>query len=171
MLGGEAKRLADAVLLRLGVPRADSDNKNDDAIRMAAASWLGVSSQLGFAAGTPCKEKEVVVHRFATGAGGSHTPLTADQRADHVVEKFDVSWRLGFGGVGGQFAAVGLVLEPEFVDPGDAEYRAVEIVASVAGRADQEVDWKSKFMALDLSVRLMKGQLNRLQDKVLEAVL
>ena len=48
LLGNEAMRLADAVLARFGVPRADSDNKNDDALRISATSWLGVSRQLGF---------------------------------------------------------------------------------------------------------------------------
>lgn len=171
ILGPEAMRLATAILARLEVPQADSDNKSDDAARMAAASWLGVSSQLGFNGGHPCKEKEVAVRRFTMGQDGSQVQLAPDQRAEKVQEIFDVSWSLGFGGVGGRFAVVGLELEPEPVDPEDAEARAVELISEVREQSASSVDWKSKFMALDLTVRLMKGQLNRLQDRVLDAIL
>lgn len=172
LLPDEAKRLATAILSRLEVPQEDTDNKADDALRMAAASWLGVSSQLGFEAGKPCREKEILIHRFAIGPNGSPTEkLGPNDRAEHVVERFDVSWNLGFGGVGGRFMVVGLELEPQVVDAEDAEAKAVRISDSVRGKAADDVDWKSKFMALDLTVRLMKGQLNRLQDKVLDAIL
>lgn len=171
ILADEANRLATAMLARLEVPQADTDSKSDDAVRMAAASWLGVSSQLGFTAGSPCQEKEIVIHRFSVGHDGSQTPISADQPAEDVKEKYDVSWNLGFGGVGGRFCVVGIELAPEKVDVTDAEYRAVELAQSVRGVPEREVDWKSKFMALDMTVRLMKGQLNRLQDKVLDAIL
>lgn len=170
ILSDEAKRLADAILGRLGVPCQDTESKSDDAIRMAAASWLGISSQLGFEAGNPCREKEIVVHRFTTGPDGAPIELTPEQTAANFAEKFDVSWSLGFGGVGGRFAVVGLELEPEKVDPQDPEYRATQMISNVRG-GDQEIDWKTKFMSLDLTVRLMKGQLNRLQDRVLDAIL
>lgn len=171
LLPSEASRLADAILRRLEVPLADSESKSDDAIRMAAASWLGVSSQLGFSGGRPCKEKEIAVRRVAVTSSGSHVPMEPNQNSDNVKELFDVSWGLGFGGVGGRFAVVGLELEPEPMEEEDAERQAVEIISSVAGQPPSEVDWKSKFMALDLTTRLMKGQLNRLQDKVLDALL
>jgi len=167
----EASRLADAILGRLEVPRADSESKSDDAVRTSAASWLGVSSQLGFCGGRQCKEKEITVRRFAVRSCGSLMPLEPSQVSDNVKELFDVSWGIGFGGVGGRFAVVGLELEPEPVDEKDAERQAFETIASVAGQPASEVDWKSKFMALDFATRLMKGQLNQLQDRVLDALL
>ncbi|KAL1311143.1 hypothetical protein AAFC00_001345 [Neodothiora populina] len=170
--GPEAARLAAAMLSRLEVPQMDSGTKKEEAARTAAASWLGISSRLGFSGGSPCQEKEIVVHRFAVGPNGSRTPLEPEQRAGHVVERYEVSWNLGFGGVGGRFAVVGVELEPEASGPDDqAEDRAVEIVSSVAGQPPEEIDWHAKFMALDMALRLMKGQLNRFQDRVLEAVL
>lgn len=171
LLGPEAMRLADAILERFGVPRADSDNKNDDALRISATSWLGVSRQLGFASANPCKEKEIVVQRFALRSNGLEEPIGPDEHAERVREKFDVSWSAGFGGVGGKFCVVGLDIGQEKVDPSDAEVRANEMIKEVGNMKENEVDWKEKYMALDFTVRLMKGQLNRLQDKVLDALL
>lgn len=214
ILSSQANRLASAMLTRLDVPRADTISKKDDALRMAAASWLGVSHQLGFQAGTPCHEKEIVVHHFDGSQTQTQTPLQDDENATShvhahananatahanasassmagVSEKYDVSWSLGFGGVGGRFAVIGLVLEPEVIDPDDPEAKALEIMKSVQQQQQQgreagagersgakgdgdgngDVDWKARFMALDVAVRLMKGQVNRLQDRVLDAIL
>ena len=171
LLGPEAARLSDAILQRFGVPKADSDNKRDDALRIAATSWLGVSRQLGFDSATPCKEKEVAGQRFAIRDNGIEERIGPDEPAQRVKEKFDVSWSAGFGGVGGKFCAVGLELAQEEVDPNDAEARAQEMIKEVARMPESEIDYKQKYMALDFTVRLMKGQLNRLQDKVLDALL
>jgi hypothetical protein len=171
LLGPEAVRLSDAILQRFGVPKADSDNKADDALRIAATSWLGVSRQLGFTSATPCKEKEITIQRFAIRDGGLEERIGPDDHAPRVKEKFDVSWSAGFGGVGGKFCAVGLEIGQEEVDPNDAEARAHEMIREVARMPESEIDYKQKYMALDFTVRLMKGQLNRLQDKVLDALL
>lgn len=171
LLGPEAMRLSDAILQRFNVPRADSDNKSDDALRIAATSWLGVSRQLGFASATPCKEKEIVVQRFAIRDHGLEEPIGPDDQAARVREKFDISWSAGFGGVGGKFCVVGLEIGQEQVDPNDAEARAQEMIKEVGKMPESEIDYKAKYMALDFTVRLMKGQLNRLQDKVLDALL
>jgi len=171
LLGPEAVRLSDAILQRFGVPKADSDNKRDDALRIAATSWLGVSRQLGFDSATPCKEKEITVQRFAIRDDGLEERIGPDEHAQRVKEKFDVSWSAGFGGVGGKFCAVGLEIGQEEVDPNDAEGRAQDMIKEVARMPESEIDYKQKYMALDFTVRLMKGQLNRLQDKVLDALL
>ncbi|KAI4735820.1 hypothetical protein E4T50_13662 [Aureobasidium sp. EXF-12298] len=171
LLGPEAMRLSDAILQRFGIPKADSDNKRDDALRIAATSWLGVSRQLGFDSATPCKEKEIAVQRFAIRANGLEERIGPNEHAERIKEKFDVSWSAGFGGVGGKFCVVGLEIEPEEVDPNDAEARAHEMIKEVANMNESEIDYKAKYMALDFTVRLMKGQLNRLQDKVLDALL
>jgi len=171
LLGPEAVRLSDAILQRFGVPKADSDNKRDDALRIAATSWLGVSRQLGFDSATPCKEKEITVQRFAVRDDGLEERIGPDEHAQRVKEKFDVSWSAGFGGVGGKFCAVGLEIGQEEVDPNDAEARAQDMIKEVARMPESEIDYKQKYMALDFTVRLMKGQLNRLQDKVLDALL
>ena len=171
LLGPEAMRLSDAILQRFNVPKADSDNKSDDALRIAATSWLGVSRQLGFASATPCKEKEIVVQRFAIRDHGLEEPIGPDDQAARVREKFDISWSAGFGGVGGKFCVVGLEIGQEQVDPNDAEARAQEMIKEVGKMPESEIDYKAKYMALDFTVRLMKGQLNRLQDKVLDALL
>ncbi|GAB7354423.1 hypothetical protein MBLNU459_g4914t1 [Dothideomycetes sp. NU459] len=169
----EAKRLADAMLLRFGLPRSDSANNVDDAVRISAGSWLGISPQLGYGAGHPCAEKSVVVHRFAVHDDGTETPLEPGQTAHKTKDKFDVTWSCGFGGVAGRFAVTSVELGPDLVvdRQQDPEWRAEQIAASVAGQPPQDVDWRTKFMALDLSLRLMKGQFRALQQKVLSAVL
>jgi hypothetical protein len=171
LLGPEAMRLSDAILQRFGVPKADSDDKRDDALRIAATSWLGVSRQLGFESANPCKEKEITVQRFAIRSNGLEEIIGPDERAERVKEKFEVSWSAGFGGVGGKFCVVGLEIGQQQVDLDDAEARAQEMVKEVARLPESEIDYKQKYMALDFTVRLMKGQLNRLQDKVLDALL
>ncbi|KAI4725078.1 hypothetical protein E4T49_07167 [Aureobasidium sp. EXF-10728] len=171
LLGPEALRLSDAILQRFGIPKADSDDKRDDALRIAATSWLGVSRQLGFDSATPCKEKEIVVHRFAIRDNGLEERIGPDEHATRVKERFDIGWSAGFGGVGGKFCAVGLEIEQAAVDPDDAETRAHEMIKEVASMKESDIDYKQKYMALDFTVRLMKGQLNRLQDKVLDALL
>jgi hypothetical protein len=171
LLGPEAMRLADAILQRFGVPKADTDNKSDDALRIAATSWLGVSRQLGFTSANPCKEKDIVVQRFALRDYGLEEQIGLDEQAERIREKFDVSWSAGFGGVGGKFCVVGLDIGQEVVNPDDAEVRATEMIKEVASMKETDVDWRGKYMALDFTVRLMKGQLNRLQDKVLDALL
>lgn len=180
----EALRLSDAILARFGIPQQDSGAMADDAQRVAAGSWLGISAHLGFSAGTPCREKEIVAHRFHVSPDGVEVPFPPsdqDGRAQQdggggrTREKFDVTWSLGFGGVGGRFAVTSLEIGDEAEDPNDPEVRAREICRSVGEGGQQqqqeEVDWRAKFMALDMTVRLMKGQLNRLQDRVLDAVL
>ena len=129
-----------------------------------------MSRQLGFTSANPCKEKEITVQRV-TVRDGLEIPIGPNEHAANVKEKFDVSWSAGFGGVGGKFCVVGLEIEPEKVDPDDAEVRANEMIKEVGGMNENEINWKEKFMALDFTVRLMKGQLNRLQDKVLDALL
>ncbi|KAI5274371.1 hypothetical protein E4T47_02627 [Aureobasidium subglaciale] len=171
LLGPEAMRLSDAILQRFNVPKADSDNKSDDALRIAATSWLGVSRQLGFASATPCKEKEITVQRFAIREHGLEEPIGPNEHAEMVRERFDVTWSAGFGGVGGKFCVVGLEIGQQQVDPNDAEARAHELTKEVREMKESEIDYKEKYMALEFGVRLMKGQLNRLQDKVLDALL
>lgn len=173
----QSLRLAHAILSRFGLPEQDSDSNTHDALRISASSWLGLSSQLGFSAGSPCREKDILIQRHYISADGSETLLAADETAPPgatLKEKFDVTWSLGFGGAGGRFAVTSVELEEEVVDLLDPETRAHELcrgVREAEAKGDGEVDYKAKFMALDLSVRLMKGQLQRLQGRVLDAVL
>ncbi|EMC96156.1 hypothetical protein BAUCODRAFT_59250, partial [Baudoinia panamericana UAMH 10762] len=69
--GDEAKRLADAVLHRLGVPRHDTDASRDDIARLTAASWLGLGEQFNVPLGPATGHgKRIAVTHFRTDADG-----------------------------------------------------------------------------------------------------
>ncbi|KAI6825243.1 hypothetical protein KC340_g11049 [Hortaea werneckii] len=114
--GDEAKRLADTVLQRLGVPRQDTDESKDDIARLTAASWLGLGEQLNVPLGPATSAgKKIVVTRFRTDADGYEEIVTADEgETSNVREVFDLSWIASINGCNGSFELKGLSLgEPE----------------------------------------------------------
>ncbi|KAH9845236.1 ARS binding protein 2 [Teratosphaeria destructans] len=128
--GEEAKRLADAILQRLGIPREDTDLPKDDIARLTAASWLGLGEQLnvplGPATGSP---KKITVTRFRTDAEGYEEIVSASHDADgeDVREIFDLSWTVSMAGCTGSFTLNGLNLsqrrEADTEDPHDRMLR------------------------------------------------
>ncbi|EME47996.1 hypothetical protein DOTSEDRAFT_69811 [Dothistroma septosporum NZE10] len=110
LTGDEAKRLADAVLDRLAVPRTASGSPLDDLARLTAASWLGVGDQFGVPLGPSAGHgKRIQVTRFRTDAGG-YEEITYDEDEEDVRELYDLSWHVSQGGCMGTFEMKGLSL-------------------------------------------------------------
>ncbi|KAK4630847.1 ARS-binding protein 2 [Fulvia fulva] len=108
LTGDEAKRLADAVLDRLAVPRSESGPALDDLARLTAASWLGVGDQYGVPLGPSAGHgKRIQVTRFRTDAAG-YEEITYDEDEEGVRELFDLSWHVSQGGCMGTFEMKGL---------------------------------------------------------------
>ncbi|KAK8200851.1 hypothetical protein M8818_006168 [Zalaria obscura] len=173
--GEEAKGLSDAILKKIGVPEADTENKRDDALRISSASWLGLSSTLGFSAGSTLNGKKVVVRRFILDHKGYEVPIPEDLNPGlemEVREYFDVSWQLGFGGVSGDFSVKGVQLgEKQPSETEKLENNVMMILDSNKGKRDDEVDWKAEYRALELGARMMKGQTDEMRERVLDAIL
>lgn len=94
LTGDEAKRLADAVLERLNVPRTDRSNVPDSTARLTAASWLGLGEQLHVPLGPAVGQtKKIRVTRFRTDAEGYEEIVsTSDEGLGTVREVVDISW-------------------------------------------------------------------------------
>ncbi|GAB1737952.1 hypothetical protein NU219Hw_g2465t1 [Hortaea werneckii] len=138
-LSGEvAKRLADAVLQRLGVPRQDTDESKDDIARLTAASWLGLGEQLNVPLGPATSTgKKIVVTRFRTVAEGYEEIVTADEGGtSNIREVFDLSWIASINGCNGSFELKGLNLgepEPDLEDTHDQMLRRTFALARDIG--------------------------------------
>ncbi|KAI7510075.1 hypothetical protein KC347_g4644 [Hortaea werneckii] len=136
--GDEAKRLADAVLQRLGVPRQDTDESKDDIARLTAASWLGLGEQLNVPLGPATSTgKKIVVTRFRTDAEGYEEIVAPDEgETSNVREVFDLSWIASINGCNGSFELKGLSLgepEPQLEDTHDQMLRRTFALARDIG--------------------------------------
>ncbi|KAF2767512.1 hypothetical protein EJ03DRAFT_276019 [Teratosphaeria nubilosa] len=151
--GEEAKRLADAILQRLGIPREDTDLPKDDIARLTAASWLGLGEQLnvplGPATGSP---KKITVTRFRTDAEGYEEIVSAspDTEGEDVREIFDLSWTVSMAGCTGSFTLNGLNLsqrrEANTEDPHDKMLRKFMAEAKELRLRDAEGDHLTRAM-------------------------
>ncbi|RMZ08152.1 hypothetical protein D0862_04047 [Hortaea werneckii] len=138
--GDEAKRLADAVLQRLGVPRQDTEESKDDIARLTAASWLGLGEQLNVPLGPATSTgKKIVVTRFRTDSEGYEEIVTADEgETSNVREVFDLSWIASINGCNGSFELKGLSLvepEPHVEDTHDQMLRRTFALARDIGNS------------------------------------
>lgn len=174
----EAKCLADKILTHFGMPLEDTDDKSDDAIRISAASWLGVSAQLGFHGGRGRlgSGKRVVVRRFGVDAEGYEYPLpyeeannqnknnnapTAQMTSEDngpsdtkTKELFDISWSLGIGGVNADFSIDGLE-----ISDADVERDVNNSTGGTATwrRIDRLVDEQTESVQAEVRARQEKG--------------
>lgn len=124
LTGDEAKRLADSVLERLNVPRADTSGSRDDITRLTAASWLGLGDQLNVPLGPAVGQtKRITVTRFRTDSEGYEEIVSANAEChpeDDINEVFDLTWTVTLSGCSGSFDMRGLLLSaPEPVESGD----------------------------------------------------
>ncbi|KAF7198000.1 ARS-binding protein 2 [Pseudocercospora fuligena] len=199
--GDEAKRLADSMLERLNVPRAESGTPQDDIARLTAASWLGVGDQanvpLGPAAG---HGKKINVTRFRTDADG-YEEITYDQNQEGVREVFDIFWHVSMGGCIGAFEMKGLRLAPpnaallpsettetthdlmlrksieamyKLDKDGWVENSMREIAHSAASTrpvGEDHIDWRSKCKAMEFAANVAKGEVDRLKKRMLERII
>ncbi|KAK3705803.1 hypothetical protein LTR37_013110 [Vermiconidia calcicola] len=142
--GDEAKRLADAVLERLNVPRADIEKTRDDIARLTAASWLGVGGQLNVPLGPANGHgKKITVIRLRVDADGYEEIVSAhDQGSGAIRELFDLSWIATMAGCTGTFELKGLSLDhppPDDQDVHDSILDAWHDVASRVGIAEDRI--------------------------------
>lgn len=191
----EARRLADAILERFNVPVTDGTAARDDIARLTAASWLGLGEHMNVPLGPATgQNKRISVTRFRVDAEGyeeivpAHLPPSEDIR-----DVFDVSWVVSMGGCNGNFSLTGLRLStgPQKVgeDTHDALLsqfaelaqvmgvdatrvdRAMKTTEQGARSAAENVDWKSRYMAMEFSARVAKGELDRVKERMLERIL
>lgn len=117
--GDEAKRLADAILDRLAVPRIPASDpakvERENVVRLTAASWLGLGDQLNIPLGPAIggSAKRVALTRFRTDAEGYEEIVSADwpgENGEGLREIWDISWTATQGGCTGNFGLNGLVL-------------------------------------------------------------
>lgn len=197
LTGDEAQRLAEAVLDRFHIPVADGTTPKDDIARLTAASWLGLGEHMNVPLGPACGHtKRLSVTRFRVDPAGAgyeelvppHAPPAPDVR-----DVFDLSWTVSMGGCNGNFSLAGLRLAgaaPKVVEDShdallthfaeaakvlgvdqpriDRAMRATQVGARGAG---EEVDWKSRYMAMEFSSRVAKGELDRVKERIIEKIL
>lgn len=197
--GDEAKRLADSVLSRLGVPRQDTDESQDDIARLTAASWLGLGEQLNVPLGPATSQgKRITVTRFRTDAEGYEEIVSArEEVGGEIREVFDLSWTVSMAGCNGNFELKGLTLgEPlmpeedshdttfrkvlaaveQIGNDGDnmlrgAMHEVVESRAGVSNSYDDGIDWKAKYMAMEFGGRIAFGAMKRIKNRLIEQLL
>lgn len=195
LTGEEARRLADSVLERFNLPVQDGNAPKDDIARLTAASWLGLGEHMNVPLGPATgQNKRISVTRFRIDSDGyeeivpPHLPPSEDIR-----DVFDLSWVVTMGGCNGNFSLTGLRLSntsqkgPE--DTHDALLAQFAQVAQLMGvdqtRIDRAmktteqgvrgtgegVDWKSRYMAMEFSARVAKGELDRVKERMLEKII
>lgn len=194
--GDEAKRLADTVLQRLGVPRQDTEESKDDIARLTAASWLGLGEQLNVPLGPATSQgKRLTVTRFQTDAEGYEEIVSAHVGGSRDTrEVFDLFWTVSMAGCNGNFELKGLTLgEPSpheadshdvitqkylvamgrvGLDEGDALSGAMRQTGGTQTNGLEDgVDWKARCMAMELGGRMAYGEMSRLKNRVIEQVL
>ena len=141
--GDEAKRLSDAVLDRLGVPRADTDNFRDDIARLTAASWLGVGEQLNVPLGPATgQNKRITVTRFRVDAEGYEEIMSAyDEAPGQAREVYDLSWTVTMGGCNGNFELKGLSVSDPTPEGDDDHDLILETWMDAAKQVGLGEDW------------------------------
>lgn len=200
LTGDEAKRLADAMLDRLAVPRSETGDPRDDLARLTAASWLGVGDQVNVPLSPSVSHgKRIKVTQFRTNADGyEEITFNAEGPASGsgVREVFDILWNASQGGCMGSFEMKGLSMAgPEAAVLGvesmhdfvvRKSYEAIgnlekegwlqksigEVVrASRTVPDDGSVDWKAKCMAMEFSSKIAKGEMERQRRRILEKMM
>lgn len=190
----EAKRLSDAILQRLGVPREDTEESRDDIARLTAASWLGLGEQLNVPLGPATSPgKRITVTRFRTDAEGYEEIISGYDDADgNIREIFDLSWTVSIAGCNGDFELKGLTLGPSqpVYDQHDLVLEAVMNALKPVGNVgkdsirsalqdvgqtrvdeDENVDWKAKCMAMEFGARVAMGEMTRMKNRLTERIL
>lgn len=199
--GEEARGLAEAVLDRLNVPRAETSNMRDDLARLTAASWLGVGGQLNVPIGPATGQiKKITITRFREDTHGYEEIVSASEEYHGQTRNiFDLTWTASMGGCNGSFELKGLSLSPQTVQPDDAHDTIITAWAETAKQmgkpndwiqakvqdfhdpnfgdrnlrfnVDDNVDWRSKYLAMEFGARMAKGEFNRFRDRLIEKVL
>ena len=132
LTGDEAKRLADAMLERFNVPRADTKGSRDDIARLTTASWLGLGDQLHVPLGPAVgQNKRIVVTTFRIDEEGYEEIVDpsrsqANDGLGQIRTIFDVSWTVSMGGCNGAFELKGLSLGASIAPAADIHDQVLE---------------------------------------------
>ncbi|TKA64165.1 hypothetical protein B0A55_10716 [Friedmanniomyces simplex] len=198
--GDEAKKLADAVLQRMGIPKEDTDESRDDIARLTAASWLGLGEQLNVPLGPATgRGKRINVTRFRMDAEGYEEIVSAQEGASgDIREVFDLSWTVSMANCSGAFELKGLTFStlPPLLDDdshdamiskalfvakqigisGDQALKQAMLAAagmeqSPADVPDDQVEWKARCLAMEMGGQMARGELKRVKNELLERIL
>lgn len=198
LLGDEAKRLADAALERFGVPRTDTDDSKDDVARLTAASWLGLGEKLNVPLGPAVSQgKTITVTRFRTDADGYEELVSASQDpSPNIREVYDIAWTTVLGACHGTFELKGLTFTTprreedthdmllrkstlaakQMTADGDAAFaqglrRVVDVSREGKDGGNDGIDWRARALAMEFGGQMAKGEMNRVRDRIVQAVL
>ena len=150
--GDEARRLAEAVLSRLNVPRVETDNLQDNLARLTAASWLGVGGQLNVPLGPATgQNKKVTVTRFREDAQGYEEIVSAQEEFQgQTRDIFDLSWTATMGSCNGSFELKGLSLAQHSSEPEDTHDAILRTWVAASRQVGMPEHWiqnsKQEFM-------------------------
>ncbi|KAK0899752.1 hypothetical protein LTR02_009502 [Friedmanniomyces endolithicus] len=198
--GDEAKKLSDAVLERMCIPKEDTEEPRDDIARLTAASWLGLGEQLNVPLGPATSHgKRINVTRFRMDREGYEEIVSAQEGSSaDIREVFDLSWTVSMANCSGSFELKGLTfstLVPLIDDdshdamlskalfvakqigiPGDQALKQSMLAAAgmeryAAGVPDTQVEWKARCMAMELGGQMARGELKRVKNQLLERIL
>ncbi|KAK0253036.1 hypothetical protein LTS09_011946 [Friedmanniomyces endolithicus] len=177
--GDEAKKLSDAVLERMCIPKEDTEEPRDDIARLTAASWLGLGEQLNVPLGPATSHgKRINVTRFRMDREGYEEIVSAQEdSSDDIREVFDLSWTVSMANCSGNFELKGLtfstlvpLLDDDSHDamlskalfvakqigiPGDQALKQSMLAAAgmkqyAAGVPDTQVEWKARCIPQEL---------------------
>ncbi|KAK1064412.1 hypothetical protein LTR74_008737 [Friedmanniomyces endolithicus] len=198
--GDEAKKLSDAVLERMCIPKEDTEEPRDDIARLTAASWLGLGEQLNVPLGPATSHgKRISVTRFRMDREGYEEIVSAQEDSSgDIREVFDLSWTVSMANCSGSFELKGLtfstlvpLLDDDSHDailskalfvakqigiPGDQALKQSMLAAAgmkqyAAGVPDTQVEWKARCMAMELGGQMARGELKRVKNQLLERIL
>ena len=196
----EAKRLAEAILQRLNVPRDDRVSTQDGVTRLTAASWLGVGGHVNVPFGSSTGHgKRIAVTRFRVGPDGYEELVSAnDMESTASREIFDLSWSASMGSCNGSFELKGLSLadapprphdmhdamiqswgdaarklgmDEERIRSGREKYLEHFSTRTRAEKSDDGIDWKARYQALEFGGKMAKGEFHRYREILLQRVL
>jgi len=189
--GTEAKLLASAIIHPLytaptastasTASPAQAQHMTEAALGVAISSCLGLGAAVGLGAGGPVGGvKTVECRRFRVGGDGYESPV--DEEGEDggsgdgagVKETFDVCFSMGFGGLSGEWVVKGL------------EISACAVGRDAAASADGDGDvggdrgaidveegallWKGRFLDTQRQLWAAQEEVERLKDRVLDAV-
>jgi hypothetical protein len=195
--GAEAKDLAATIMARLSSGRDFPPPSNLDLI----ASWLGLNSSgkgppLGPASSSSVSiglnhqssVKRIFAQRFRVNRDGYDSPVDddgeeegaeltrgGDETVAEIKETFDVEWTTQFGGLTGSFQIRGLVLSGSSAQlHSDKAHQSEERFGgqdSTPRDVEVEGGWKQRVLDLERMLWEREEEVQKLKDKVLEAVL
>ncbi|QIX02105.1 hypothetical protein AMS68_007622 [Peltaster fructicola] len=195
--GDEAKRLADAILERLKVSRADEPDFKTNLARLTAASWLGLGDQLNIPAGPALGlQKKIRVTRFRVDNEGYEEIVPANEESGDSGRTCQGNFEL----TGISLATVAsptkrvddihdLIISRVLADAKEVGLSAdVEYTATRAPRSydkygpqmnreagtignDDEIDWKARAKMLEFGASLAHGEFDRYRATMVQKVL